>query len=412
MLLSVYSLKAQESDYDRKNLLKELRGYMKADNYSKVDNALKSAMAKYSEAKSDAELYNMWMNANYNLALAENKKIYLSSSQDTVKYMDYIYNTFAYGVVCDSLDRLPNHKGKIKRKFRDNIKERLNFFQKNMENAGRFFYRRKDYKRAYSCIDLYLKVKYMNNDDVSFCDSLVEAKHGAFEEKDKKLVVLAVFSAYSLDKYENVVKYYPLALDDSVKRSTILELACKSFEQLGMVDKYSDLLEYGFERYSVNEYFFASLIKLYNDKKDYETALRFARDAVYKNPGNRNYWFVKATEEQMLELVDSAIISYSNAIKIQPADAESYSCIADIYLKKAHDEDKRLTISFEHSLTPKEYSTAKAKLKSLYIKACENYELARVYGGELTDLWLEGLKECYYKLNRGKDLRDLETQGE
>ena len=95
LLLNIFVLNAQTSDYNRKGLLKDLRGYIKADNYTKVDALIKSTISKHSEAKSDAELYNIWMNANYNLALAENRKIYLSTNPDTVKYMDYIYEVFS-----------------------------------------------------------------------------------------------------------------------------------------------------------------------------------------------------------------------------------------------------------------------------------------------------------------------------
>ena len=40
--------------------------------------------------------------------------------------------------------------------------------------------------------------------------------------------------------------------------------------------------------------------------------------------------------------------------------------------------------------------------------ACLNYESAREYSPEKGDLWLEGLKECYYKLNKGRELKLLE----
>lgn len=159
LLLNIFVLNAQTSDYNRKGLLKELRGYIKADNYTKVDALIKSTISKHSEAKSDAELYNIWMNANYNLALAENRKIYLSTNPDTVKYMDYIYEVFSDGLKCDSISRIPDSKGRVKRKFIKNINEKFSFFATNLENAGKFFYAKRDYRRTCKFVEMCIMTK-------------------------------------------------------------------------------------------------------------------------------------------------------------------------------------------------------------------------------------------------------------
>lgn len=408
LLLNIFVLKAQESDYNRKGLLKELRGYIKTDDYTKVDALIKSSMSKYSEAKCDAELYNIRMNANYKLALSENRKIYLSTSPDTVKYMDYIYEMFSCGLKCDSISRIPDSKGRVKRKFYKNIYDKFSFFATNLENAGKFFYAKRDYQRTCKFVEMYIMTKLWKSGVYTFeCkgDSIPEA---LLDASASRLSVLAVMSAYATEDYETLLRMYPVAVRDSSRQSMVLELACKSYNLLGDRDSYMNLLNKCFFRYPDKEYFFASLIKCYNDKGDTANALNLAREAVNLNPANRNYWFVKGAEEQMCQLLDSAIVSYSNAIKIKTDDAESYSCMADIYLRKAHEEDKRLTQLFADSFSKNNYLEAQNKLKSLYAVACKNYESAREYSPENIDLWLEGLKECYYKLNKGRELKKLE----
>ena len=408
LLLNVFVLKAQDSGYNRKGILKEVRGYIKADNYSKVDALINSSVSKYSETKSDAELYNIWMNANYNLALAENRKIYLSTNPDTVKYMDYIYEVFADGLKCDSISRIPDSKGRVKRKFYKNINEKFSFFAKNLENAGKFFYAKRDYQRTCKFVEMYIMTKLWKSGVYTLeCkdDSIPEP---LLDANVSRLAVLAVMSAYATEDYNTLLRLYPIAVRDTSRQALVLEFACKSYNQIGDRESYLDLLNKCFFKYPDKEYFFASLIKCYNDKGDTANALNLAREAVKLNPANRNYWFVKGTEEQICQLEDSALVSYSNAIKIKNDDAESYSCMADVYLEKAREEDKRLTQLFTDSLSRDKYLEAQSRLKSLYAMACQNYESAREYSPENGNLWLEGLKECYYKLNKGRELRLLE----
>lgn len=348
------------------------------------------------------------MNANYNLALAENRKIYLSTNPDTVKYMDYIYEVFADGLKCDSISRIPDSKGRVKRKFFKNINEKFSFFTTNLENAGKFFYAKRDYRRTCKFVEMCIMTKLWKSGTYTLeCreDSIPEP---LLDVNYSRLAVLAVMSAYAIEDYETLLKMYPIAVRDSSRQALVLEFACKSYDQIGDRDSYLNLLNKCFLKYPDKEYFFASLIKCYNDKGDTINALNIAREAVKLNPINRNYWFVKGAEEQICQLEDSAIVSYSNAIKIKNDDAESYSCLADIYLKKAREEDRRLTQLFADTFSKNNYLEHQSRLKSLYAMACLNYESAREYSPEKGDLWLEGLKECYYKLNKGRELKLLE----
>ena len=409
LLLNIFVLRAQESDYNRKALLKELRSYIKDDKYSEVNALIKSAMSKFTEAKSDAELYNIWMNANYNLALAENRKIYLSNNPDTVKYMDYIYEVFADGLKCDSIGRIPDAKGRVKRKFYKNINEKFSFFATNLENAGKFFYTKRDYQRTCKFVELYIKTELWKSGVYTFDSKEDSIPEALLDANASRLAILAVMSAYATEDYKTLLKMYPIAVRDSLRQALVLELACKSYNQIGDKTSYLNLLNKCFLKYPDKEYFFASLIKCYNDEGDTANALNLAREAVRLNPANRNYWFVKGTEEQICQLEDSAIVSYSNAIKIKNDDAESYSCLADVYLKKAREEDKRLTRLFADSFPKNDYLESQGRLKSLYAMACQNYESARRYSSDKTDLWFDGLKECYYKLNKGHELKLLEN---
>ncbi len=393
---------AQESDFNRKKLLKEVKESVKADNYSKADKQISDAISKYPEARDDAELYNMWMNANYNLALAENRKIYLANNPDTLKYMEYIYKMYAYGLKCDSLEGIPNEKNKIKRKYRKNISAKFDFFRKNFENAGKYFYNKKNYKLAYSYINMYISSE-------SKCGEIIAA---ASDGKTKatanpnlqNMTVLAVLSAYATANYDAVVRYLPVVLEDTAKRAYLLEIGCKSYQQLERTDDYVALLDRGFQEFPKNDYFYVSLIKHYNDRNDFATALKYTRKMTKLSPENHTYWYIKGKEERFLDMLDSAIVSYERVLRIKNDEAETYASLGDIYIIKAQRADAELTAP----ATDPQYAAKKRVITEYYIKACGYYEKVRQYNEENTSLWLAGLKEAYFKLNNGKELRKLE----
>ncbi len=393
---------AQESDFNRKKLMKEIKESVKAENYSKADKQIGDAMAKHPEVRTDAELYNMWMNANYDLALAENRKIYLANNPDTLKYMEYIYKMYAYGLKCDSLEGIPNEKNKIKRKYRKNISAKFNFFRKNFENAGKYFYNKKNYKLAYSYIDMYISSE-------SKCGEIIAAasdgkKQTKMSADLQNMNVLAVLSAYATANYDAVIKYLPVALNDSSKRAYLLEIGCKSYQQLLRTDDYVALLDEGFSEFPKNDYFYASLIKHYNERNDFAKALTYTLKMTELCPENYTYWYVKGKEERFLNMLDSAIISYERVLQIKNDEAETYASLGDIYIIKAQRVDAELTVP----ATDPQYAEKKRLMTEYYTKACDYYEKARHYNGENTALWLAGLKEAYFKLNKGKELRKLE----
>ncbi len=393
---------AQESEFNRKKLMKEVKESVKAENYSKADKQISDAMAKHPEMRTDTEFYNMWMNANYNLALAENRKIYLANNPDTLKYMEYIYKMYAYGLKCDSLEGIPNEKNKVKRKYRKNISAKFNFFRKNFENAGKYFYNKKNYKLAYSYINMYISSE-------SKCGEIIAAGSDGKTKTTanpnlRNMTVLAMLSAYATANYEAVVRFLPVVLEDTTKRAYLLEIGCKSYQQLERTDDYVALLDRGFQEFPKNDYFYVSLIKHYNDRNDFATALKYTRKMTELCPENYTYWYIRGKEERFLDMLDSAIVSYERVLQIKNDEAETYASLGDIYIIKAQRADAELTTP----ATDPQYAEKKRVITEYYAKACGYYEKARQYNEENTSLWLAGLKEAYFKLNKGKELRKLE----
>ena len=387
--------------YKKKSVMKEIRENLKANNYQRVNDIAYNAITKYEEAKNDAEFYDILVNAQENLALGENRKMYLKAKADTAKYFNHILNMYVYAIKCDSIEtNLNSQPGakKAKYKYRNKNYEKLNSFRNNLLSAGKFHYKKKQYDKAYQYFDMYIEssentlIKDYVSDKVKE-DSII-----------KSTALLSVLSSHASDNHKGVVKHLNEALSDTSTKAVIVEMGSKSYAALGDTLNMLRLLDYGLKNYPHYEYFYSVLIKYYNDKGKFRESLNIVKVATNSNPDNRNCWFIRGKVEEYLNMPDSALLSYSKAIEIKQDDAESYSCIGGIYLNKAHDAYS----IFNETAGTKKYIEEKKNIDDIYNKARVNYEASMKYAPDNKSLWHSSLKDIYFKLNMGSELMRLD----
>ena len=391
--------KSVEQPYKKSAVVKSVKASMKAGNFSAVVDETNKAFNKYSEADGDAELHSYQVKALEQMVLTENRKMYLDTKPDTTKYFGYMYQMYEQALICDSLEQIPTLDGKVIFRYRYANAETLLKYRKNLKMSCRYFYRKKDYKNAFKYSDLYYKSKSA---------SIFTGKKGEQllpEENDNvEISVMAVVSAFGSQNNEGVVSYLHEAMKDKAMRYKVLELGCKAYLALGETDKYIEHCTMGFEENPEQEFFFMSLLKYNIDNAKHNRCLELSNIMVKKFPTNRNYWFIKAKEEEILGMGEDAIASYQKAIELKNDDAEAYSYIGSIYTNKALEMYNKNTLS----VTNPGYREFKSKLKAVYVKAKDAYEAARKYAPNNRTLWYEGLKNSYFKLNMGRELKQLE----
>ncbi len=401
-LVSTVSMTAQDKEpFKKKALLKEIKTYNKAKNPAKTDETLRKAFTQYPEAKADAELMNYEVNAQYELMLQENRKIYLKTNPDTTKYFSYVFQTYDYALRCDSLDQL-SVRGP---KFSSNLTDKLTSLRNNLRSGGKFHYKKKNYAQAWPFFDMYLS---------TIGHPLLTKNAKATTPLDVDSVEIAqaaVISAYGASQYQNAVKYLHIAVLDTANRSLIYELGAKSYEQLQQNLDYVRLLKQGLAEYPRTEYFYASLIQYYNEQESYHQALDMINEALAADTLNHKLWYLKGRQCQFLSQQDNglnwqdeALEAYQRVLALQPENAEAFAAIGELHLHQAHEFYEKTDLRIGAA----NYSRNRKKLNTFYQQALDAYESARRLAPDNTQLWLEGLREVYYKLGEGKKLRELE----
>lgn len=390
---------SKKDNYKVSTTVKSVRALLKEKKYSNANDAINKAFNEHESARSSAQLYSFQTLALQNLVLDENRKMYLNQKPDTSKYFSYIYSLYTSALRCDSIDQLPNEKGKIDIKYRDSNRNKLLQFRKNLSNAGKYFYQKNEYQNAYRYEDLYLSTK---NSPI-FTDS--KGKYTLSDETDSvEHSSLAVFLAYAYNNYDGVIKYIPVALNDTSRMAQLLEVGSKAYYSIGDTISANNLLYKGLQDFPTTEYFYLTLVKYFNDRGEYNNALDIIDSVIINMPDNRNALFLKAKEHEYLSEYEKSLETLDNLVNINDNDAEAYSQIGSINLLLAH----KAYENFNLRVTDRGYSKGRKTINSFYKKSKTAFESCRKYAEDKPELWLTGLRECYYKLNMGKELKHLE----
>lgn len=390
-----------DPDFKKKTILKDVKAANKAQNYSQTDRILRGAFEKFKSAYNDAELVNYEVNAQYELVKQENRKIFLNSKPDTAAYFSHVFSTYQYALRCDSLDHLPDVKQRVKPRYTGNLSGKLVSLRNNLRSGGKYHYKKKSYALAFSFFDMYLST--IGNPLLDY--SKLAKNDSGYDSDSVEISQIAVLSAYGNNDYKGALKYLHTALLDTTNAETMHEIGIKSLEQIKDSVAYEAHLLTAFDSYPKNDYFYGRLLQFYNDKNMYADALSILSKAIEADSTERKLWYLKGKEYQLLQNNDSALFCYDKAIIILPSDAESFSSIGGIYLQKAHDFYETADLKLGNP----NYTANRKRLNEFYKKSMKAFESARANAPSNTDLWIDGLREVYYKLGEGKKLREIET---
>ncbi|MDE5739614.1 MAG: tetratricopeptide repeat protein [Bacteroidaceae bacterium] len=388
--------------YKKSAVMKSYRTCMKEKNYTKARQVIESAIVTYMEAAADPQLYRYNMDALNELIGIENRKIYLKSNPDTVRYFNYMYDLYAMGLKCDSVEQARLHERRVmgkkaEPKLRAGAGLLVLPYMKNLLNAGKFHYRKRNYAQAFRFFDMYARAK-----SSEFLSTTKEAAD--WNDDQTEVAVLAVLSAYASGNNAATMVYLPESLGDESVRARLLEIGSKAAAELHDDAAMLALLEQGFDAYPDVNYFLMALVKYYNDTEQFDEALCKVQRMTLLYPNTRDYWYMMGKELMLLGQYDAALASFERCVEIKADDAESYSALGNIYLHEAQEA----YVHFNMPLSDPSYTTTKKAITGLYEKSCAAFEKARKFDEENRDLWLSGLRETYFKLNKGRELRALE----
>lgn len=383
-------------------VMRAIRSAVRDEKWSEVISQASNCITTSTDEFDLIEVYQMRMQAYEKLLKQHERKMYLNQSNDTATYFNYIYNIVYDSHSIDSL--CTNVIGKRSGAVASAKKQAANISDKyslHVKEGGLFHYNKFKYADAIKFLEFYVS---------HLCSSQSELT---------QLSRLAFLSAYTIGDNHRASHFAsdalkPLSQGMSESRSRedenlkhIYELCARNYEVIEDIKSYKQTLTAGMKLYPKHEYFYLSLIKLLNLQGNYQKALDVASTVIGVTSTNRNIWFIKGSEEVRLGRTKDALESFKAATEVQADDADSYAAIGNIYLNMARDYRDKTDAASSISLAGTD-TYQKQSRRRLYLQAKDSFERARHFAADRSDLWIQGLREVYYRLNMGKELQQLD----
>ncbi len=369
-------------------------------NLNTARNIIDKSM-KNEYVKDWAETWSVAADVYFKLYTNENIKSYSSSKYDTVAMYNYLTQWYDYVLICDSLQQIPNAKGKTSTACRDSHGYEMYRSHSNLINGGIFYFNnRKDYAKAYELFDKYYKIsetdimeQYLAN-DTNFAKYAVEFAY------------FPTLAANNMQDYKKVLKYVDKAIEDPEYGPSCQRIKAEAYENMKDTVNWISNLMTGIVKFPKDEYFYTKIIMYYNDTEKWEELESFVTDMIAQDPDKAYNYFVVGVLKQQQKNYEEAAAQYEIAIQKDPELSDAYINLGLCYMFIASEYvDANSNINYRSAAYKKVLETE----KQYYEKALPMFEKVRELLPNDVSKWGQQLYSIYYKLNMSKEVSKMET---
>lgn len=379
LMLAMPQARAQKKE------LSQARDYLKSG--KDLDKA-ESMMAKLLQdpqhrqnLKIHATLYDA-VNGQYEQA---NKRFYLHQKQDTAAFFNLLQKLYLVGESMDSVDAMPDAKGKVKISYRDNHAEMLTRLMPNLYAGGSFFLKQQQWQQAFSFYETYIDCYQQP----LFSNSL---KGQADNDKRKvQAAYWALYSAHNMKEPVLTLRHREIALQDPSKRSFALQYIAEAWLQLKDDSMYQATLKQGFDEYPLDAYFYPRLTDCLTANRQYEEALAITDKAIEACDTCKLFLFAKSNLLLNLGRNDEAL-EFAKRV-VGEEFPEAYFTAGTALLNKVAKLNER---------------SDKTAIQALYKEALPYMESYRQAAPEEQERWAPALYRIYLNLNMGKQFDEID----
>lgn len=357
--------------------------------FDKVEASM-TKLLKDSANRHNEKIWNLLFESLQKQYQAGNEKLYLKQKYDTAALFNIASRMFTAMTDYDSIDALPDKKGRVKPQMRKQNANTLNTIRPNLFNGGIYYIGKQNYKQAYVLLDQYISAADM---------PMFKAYN--YSSKDKYLPIAAywaTYCGYKMNDAKKVLHHTYLALKDTEHHESMLQYLSATYMLEKDTARSVETLKDGFKAYPKSSYFFAHLIDYYSGKSDWEEANELTDKAIQADSTNATAWLTKST------------------LLINTGDYERSFILADSLVKR----DSTLTEAWLNAglakfnmgvnldKNPQSVRQKRQQILKYYKEALPYLEQYRKLAPEETSKWALPLYTIYLNLNMGKQFDEID----
>ena len=376
--------------WGQKKTMTQVKDYIKSGKNLDKAEKLMTDLLNDSSSRGNEKIWLLLFESQRKQYNQGNEKLYLKEKYDTTALFLVGKRMFDTLEGLDSLDRLPDARGKVKLKYRDRSAELLNIYRPNLFNGGVFFMKKHDFSRAYDFFDTYI-------------NSAVKPMFARYQyaERDKRLPEAAYWASYcgyKLEKPQLTLRHTYQALKDSVHLPYMLQYLAETYKLEKDTARYVQTLKDGFSKYPKFPFFFPRLIDYYSHIGAYDEAMKSCDEALQTDSVNTLFRYAKSS-------LLLTMGRYKQSFAISKALIAENDTLADAYLNAGLALfDQAVELDKKTQSGSKKYN----QILELYRKAMPYLEKYRAMAPDQKDKWALPLYTIYLNLNMGKQFDEID----
>lgn len=377
------------SAFSQKKEISQARSNIKSrSNLDQAEDLMRNLL-KDSVNRHNIKIYETLANAISAQYEVANEKLYLKEGYDTVAFFNTVYKMFLAYESLDSIDAMPDKKGRVKPKYRKKNSAYLDKYRRNLYNGGLYFINKKKYKSAYDMMDLYLDCarqplfatsKYVNDDHA--------ATSAAF---------WTMVSGYKLNSPDSALRYNKLALQNKTYRRRALQYLSDIYLMKGDTTRYVETLNIGFSENKKSKFFFLRLMDYYSAHNQLAEAMSIVDTALVEDKDNLLFLFAKSN-------IYLNMGSYEKCIAVCDTILSKDKSLSDVYYN-AGVSYLNLALYLERNLSSKRKNSN--EIINYYKKSLPYMEKYMEMCPDDKEKWAPSLYNIYLKLNMGHDFEKM-----
>ena len=374
----------------QKKELSQARSYIKSGkDLEKAEQLMIGLLKQDPNHRTNERIYLTWFEAVTKQYEAANEKLYLKQEYDTAAFFNLTRRLYTIAGTLDTLDAMPDGKGRVKLRYRDDHAKLLDQLRPNLYFGGTYYVRKEDYRQAYDFLETYLEA-----------DKMPLFTNYDYLKKDARMpeaAYWATFAGYKMQDAERTLRYRQLADRDTAKAMFALQYVCEAYRWQNNDAAYVESLKQGFNRYPDFAYFFPRLVDYYHANNRPDSALVVAEQALKTHPDSQLFLLAKSVALLNLERYDDCIQLSEQLISKNDTLAEAYYNIATAKLNQA--------LALDQRNQPRIYRT---QIQKLYMDARPYMEAYRKLAPDEKRKWAPALYRIYLNLNMGKQFEEID----
>lgn len=376
--------------FGQKKQIAQANEYIKSHkNLDKAEKVL-SGLLNDSVSRNNSKVWLLLHEALLGQYEQGNEKVYLKQKCDTVGLFSLASKLFRCDIAFDSLEMRLQENNRLKIKHRQKHAEYLHAIRPNLFNAGAFYIKKAEYRKAIDFFEQYID-----------CAKQPLFSFYQYAKKDALMPhagYWAMYCGYKLGDADLIMRYAPLAEQDTSMLNFVRQYEASAFLIKKDTVQYVNALKKGFDKYPNFAYFFPRLMEYYVRNGELENAMKVADRALSIDSTSVLFRFAKSTVLLNSGKYDECIDLCKQLISERDTMADAYYNIGLAYFNQAISLDK---------VRQRSASTRK-KLTKFYEQSLPYMEKVRQLEPDKKELWLYPLYTIYLNLNMGKEFDEID----